>query len=220
MPKKRLAQIRDVRAVFHIVCEGEKSEPNYLEHYIKDHCQSFRAIQLLRIKANDTYQIAHPGKTDPKSLVKAAIEEQSKSPKGDVFWCVYDREAENVVSSTIHKEALDEADKNGINVCLSNVCFEVWLLLHKQDSCAPYGSYRDLAKRSDLKHYFSNYEKGDNRKYEDPDINHARKVAPRMNARTTSGCPRGTPRYKLNPYTDFHRLLDDIDKFFATYLKR
>lgn len=214
MPKKRHAAKRDVRTVFHIVCEGGKTEPNYIDSYIKNYCRSPLQLNAHRIKLNKVFKFSKTGKTDPGSLVNTAIEEKCHSPQGDVFWCVYDRESTNALSEKAHEKARSEADRHGIKIALSNVCFEVWLLLHKQDGCAQYDSYDDLERRSKLKIFYKHYAKGERRSFPEEEIVSARNRAPKMNAKTISNYPDKVPCCRLNPYTDFHLLLDDIDAFF------
>lgn len=213
MPKCRKAKKRRVGSVFHIYCEGEKTEPNYIDYYIKNHCQDFRAFQLTRVKLKEVLQVAKTNKTDPKSLVELAIAEKCKTPIGDVFWCVYDRESEAERSERSHLEAACLASRHGISIALSNVCFEVWLLLHKQDTCAAYGSYDDLARHSRLKTHYPHYEKGERRSYSADEIKRARINALKMNQQTQKNSGT-TAACKLNPYTDFYMLLDSIDDFF------
>lgn len=221
MPKKRHAK-RTLRPVFYIFCEGEKTEPYYLEHYIRKHCVGFRSVQVNRIKLDDIVKIPKTNRTDPNSLVGLAIKQKSKSPtpEKDQYWCAYDREAENIVQESIHLKAFKAASENGVEVAFSNVCFEVWLLLHKQDGCAPYVSCEDLLRRSALMHHFPGYKKGCRREFAGDDIMNARKRAVKMNAQT---CNVKVGEFKdnidlsrlvkLNPYTNFYRLLDAIDVF-------
>ena len=223
MPKKRHVK-RPLRPVFYIFCEGEKTEPYYLDHYIKKHCIGFGSIQLKRIKLDDVVKVPKTNKTDPLSLVKLAIKQQKSSPSknDDSFWCVYDRETENEVPAKKHIEAFDLAASNGVRVAFSNVCFEVWLLLHRQDGCAAYISCDDLIKRSKLRQYYSGYNKGSKNEFSDSDICEARRRVVRMNAKTC-GVPIKNfsevidPRQlvRLNPYTNFYQLLDAVDVFLS-----
>lgn len=221
MPKKRSAK-RLLRPVFYIFCEGEKTEPYYLDHYVKKHCSGYRSIQVKRIKLDEVVKLPKTNRTDPISLVNLAIKQKDMSPglSGDQFWCVYDREAENVVSAEIHVRAFKAAGDRGINIAFSNVCFEVWLLLHKQDGCAAYISCDDLLKRSKLETYFPDYKKGCRREFSASEVFDARRRVLRMNANTCNVPIKKftdvtDPRQlvKLNPYTNFHRLLDAIDDF-------
>lgn len=221
MPKKRTVR-RTLRPVFYIFCEGEKTEPYYLEHYILRHCSGLRSVQINRIKWSDVVKIPKTNRTDPNSLVNLAIKQKSKSPSPDQdqYWCVYDREAENVVHKSIHIKAFKVAAENEIEVAFSNVCFEIWLLLHKQKGCAPYISCNDLVKRSQLLRYFPGYKKGCRREFDGDDIANARKQAVIMNAHTCNVTVKELPDkiepsrlVDLNPYTDFYKLLDAIDMF-------
>ncbi len=221
MPKPRHAK-RFLRPVFYIFCEGEKTEPYYLEHYIREHCAGFRAIRVNRVKLADIIKIPKTEKTDPVSIVCLAIEQKKQSPlpDRDCYWCAFDRESEKEVPAAIPVKALEMAASHGIEVAFSNVCFEVWLLLHKQDGCAAYVSCDDILKRSKLKTYYPGYDKGCRRKFETAEIADARRRAVKMNEGTCSGngldCSeeiRPSQLVKLNPYTNFHRLLDAIDAF-------
>ena len=223
MPKPRYSR-RPLRPVFYIFCEGEKTEPNYLDHYIKKHCPGFRSIQVRRIKLDDVVKIPKTNRTDPVSLVNLAIKQQRMSPSvnEDRFWCAYDREASNVVPAKTHIQAYNLAVSNGVNIAFSNICFEVWLLLHRQEGCAAYISCDDLIKRSKLRQYYPGYDKGSKSEFSDSDICEARRRVVRMNA-NTCGVPvknfsevtNPMLLVKLNPYTNFHRLLDAIDAFLS-----
>jgi len=83
-------------------------------------------------------------------LVKLAIEQKRKSPKGDIFWVVYDRESPPKYSHELHLLAAKNANDNGVEIALSNVCFELWLLLHLDYSTASYGNCDSLKKNSVL----------------------------------------------------------------------
>jgi len=213
MPKSRKAKKRSPYPMFHIYCEGEKTEPNYIEDYIKRHCEGFRLIQVRRIGYDETVKIAKTNKTDPCSLVRMAIREKSVEPRGDEFWCVYDREAENKVPEKIHEDAWKMADQNGVKIALSNVCFEFWLLLHQQYTTAAYCSYDDLFKRSKLTAWYPNYEKGERRAYEDKDIKKAIANAKRLLADAEKS-GRGDFPYRMNPFTNIHELIGAINDFF------
>lgn len=224
MPKPRHAK-RFLRPVFYIFCEGGKTEPYYLDHYIKKHCAGGRTVQVNQPKLTDIVKIPKTNKTDPNSLVGLAIKQKEKSPlpDKDCYWCAFDREAENEVAACIPIKAMEKATANGIKVAFSNVCFEVWLLLHKQAGCAPYGSCDDLLKRSKLTTYYPRYNKGDRREFTASEIADARKRAVKMDAETCTGNGQSVSEdiqpcqlVKLNPYTNFHRLLDAIDAFLAS----
>ncbi len=216
MPKKRVDR-RQVVPVFKVFCEGEKTERNYFDWYVREICRGRHRGRPFRLK--ELWNVCDTkNRTDPNSLVNMAVaaKEKSPCPCKDRFWCVYDRESRTAVLDRVHEKAFTTASQNGIEVAFSNVCFEVWLLLHKQDSCADYASYSDLEKRSKLKKYFPNYKKSELPLLKMSEVKNARKAAPLMNKRTKESMGRDAAhRERLSPYTDVYKLLDSIDAFFS-----
>ena len=108
------------RRWFLIVCEGEKTEPNYFRSFPVD-----PTVIKLDIKGE--------GK-NTKSLVEKAIEfkNDSESDETDRFWCVFDRDKnpKNPNDAQNFNAALNIANNNGIKVAYSNDAFELWYLLH------------------------------------------------------------------------------------------
>lgn len=108
------------RRWFLIVCEGEKTEPNYFRRFPVD----TNVIKL---------DIKGEGK-NTKSLVEKAIElkNDSESDETDRFWCVFDRDKnpKNPNDSQNFNSAITLARNNGIDVAYSNDAFELWYLLH------------------------------------------------------------------------------------------
>ncbi len=221
MPKKNNRDRKILKPRLRIYCEGEKTEPNYLEGYINKKFPGNRLLKVVTIEPTK--------KNTPKQLVGEAIsaKQDKTSPAGDIFWVVYDRESEQKYDKTLHAQAYDQANKNGIKIALFNVCFEVWILLHFQDTVAPYNSYDDLRKRSILQDQckakdMSNYDKGDKNIFNiiKANIGKARERAERMNQRTIESADRDwTKPYQWNPYTNIHELLDVIDEFGKEYIE-
>jgi len=106
------------RKRFFIVCEGEKTEPNYFKKFSVD-----VDIQLSKGEGKDT-----------KSLVEKAIELKNglKSDERDRVWCVFDRDRndQNPHDAQNFKAAITLAKTNGIKLAYSNDAFELWYLLH------------------------------------------------------------------------------------------
>lgn len=214
MPKHRPQSNRRPRNKFYIYCEGEKTEPNYIRSYI----DSLRDGAL-----RDVVKVQPTTKNTPMQLVDVAVSHKrnGSSLPGDVFWVVYDRESVAKYSDELHDRAFDKASANKVNIALSNVCFELWLLLHFLDSSAPYSSYEDLIRRSQFR---SEFKRACGKDYEKNDfdvfgivshgIKSARVNAAKLNSasRSVAGGRRTRPHH-LNPYTDMHLLLDAIDKF-------
>lgn len=108
------------RRWFLIVCEGEKTEPNYFRCFPVD----TKVIKL---------DIKGEGK-NTKSLVAKAIElkNDSEYDESDRFWCVFDRDinGKNSNDAQNFNAAMTLAQNNGIKVAYSNDAFELWYLLH------------------------------------------------------------------------------------------
>lgn len=125
---RRRGPTRETKLRFLIVCEGRVTEPRYflqLRHLLK----SLVDLEVL------------PG-GDPKILVERAVQKRKEADKAahqkhdsylsyDEVWCVCD-----VDEHARLNDALQQALANGIEVALSNPCFELWALLHFQDQTA------------------------------------------------------------------------------------
>lgn len=101
---------RPVRSVFLIVCEGEKTEPNYF--------QSFPVPKSVRE--------VHGVGANTLSLVQEA-ERLNAQGQYDQVWCVFDRDDFPPLN---FNAALRRAAHLGFHVAYSNQAFELWYLLH------------------------------------------------------------------------------------------
>ncbi len=106
----RKTNTRDVKQRFLIVCEGEKTEPNYF--------RSFRVPKLV-VHAKGFGE-------NPSKIVERAIEE-SKRNAYDQVWCVFDRDA---WASADFNSAIAAAQKLKFKIAYSNEAFELWYILH------------------------------------------------------------------------------------------
>lgn len=130
---------------FLIVCEGEVTEPRYLES-LRD---------LLQMSTIDV-RVIHPPFTDALGLVHFAIEERkrfSEAARGhrlgnagfagyDHVWVVFD--ADNAQSHGHLGRATELARTEGVHMAPSTPCFEFWLLVHFRLTTAPLLSSRDV----------------------------------------------------------------------------
>jgi hypothetical protein len=115
-----------------IVSEGEITEIEYIQAIIREERIYKEAIE-----------IDHKC-TDPIGIVKRAKELRSKAAKGDRYdevWCVFDVEAKRDQRSRFGlNDALGivRANTKLQKICcaISNPCFEIWLLWHRQDQTA------------------------------------------------------------------------------------
>ena len=209
MPKQRSNSVKkNIAPILHVFCEGEKTEPNYFNGYIGHSFPGNRRLKIEKAKKNT-----------PLQLVEEALAAKldKNCPDEDVFWVVFDRESEAKYSKELLLEAYQCGNANGINIALSNVCFEVWILLHFQKNTAAFSSYDDLRKNSDLcKTHIKNYDKGDVGIFDVVGdwVAEARARAVEMNKHTiASADPSWRMPYEWNPFCDVYLLLDAMDEF-------
>lgn len=195
-----------------IFCEGDKTEPLYLSSYINEYARDKSKI----------ISIPPTRKNTPVQLVDEAIAKKKSKDSfdGDVFWVVYDRESISKYPRNKHAEAWDKAKKNGINVAISNVCFEFWVLLHFEYTTQSYTSFKNLMSASNLKNHLRsvkilNYDKGSDELYFKikKGIKNARSRAVKVSLHIKSSSATGSQCFDYSPYTGVHLLLDAIDEF-------
>jgi hypothetical protein len=130
---RRRRPFREVKRRILIVCEGEVTERNYFN----DLRHLMRSLVDLDID---------PG-GKPKTLVERAVDLKKTADKDarrakdqnlkyDAVWCVFD-----VDEHLLLAEAQQQARDNGIEVAVSNPCFELWALLHFQEQHAHIGRH-------------------------------------------------------------------------------
>lgn len=114
--KKNVSKPRSLEAFFLIVCEGEKTEPNY-----------FKAFP--RKVNNIVYDIKiDGGGISTIKVVEKAIELREQSTqKFDRVWAVFDKDSFTAKS---FNSAIFKAKANNISCAWSNEAFELWYLLH------------------------------------------------------------------------------------------
>lgn len=122
---RRRAAGRPERKTVLIFCEGEASEPDYLNALKRmPEIRNSTAINL----------VIDPSSGVPLDLVKKAALRKRSDPEIDECWCVFD------VEWPKHHPNLDRAlriaSAEGIGIAVSNPCFELWLILHFQDHSA------------------------------------------------------------------------------------
>ena len=189
---------RETIPTFLIVCEGEKTEPNY-----------FRSFP---ISTRPEITIVGAG-CETIAVVNKAIElmtERAKTRAFDRVWCVFDRDPSRVNNTAQRfNEALRLAKKEDIEVAYSNECFELWYLLHFHfyDTAVPRSDYYkklttllkyDYAKNSD-----DMYAKLEDKQPQA--IKHARKLL-------ASYDPNHQPESD-NPATTVHLLVEELNKY-------
>jgi len=114
LDKRRKENTRTVNIRILIVCEGQKTEPNYFKSKAKD-------------KYSDVIDVDVEGEgRGTVSLVNKTIEIRDKSDKDyDRVWAVFDKD-----SFLDFNDAIKLAEKNDILCAWSNESFELWYCLH------------------------------------------------------------------------------------------
>ncbi len=122
---RRVPGKRDQRRVIRVLTEGAVTEPTFLAQWA-------RRSQNIHIDFGESGMA-------PLSLVERARSHEKANRKRsgrpghdfDEIWCIFDVDEHPHLA-----QALNEARQSGIQVALSNPCFELWLVLHYQDQTA------------------------------------------------------------------------------------
>ncbi len=117
-PRKPKTKIK-----INVFCNAQKAEIYYFVDFGK-YLKSSRAIVTVHSRP----------KTDPKNLIKKAIEYKNKNQPDDEdqIWCVFDIDDfdKGKANQKNIEESIRLANDNEIGLAWSNECFELWVLLH------------------------------------------------------------------------------------------
>lgn len=134
--------------------------------------------------------------SSPSQLIDYAAGERDRAREDfDQVWCVFDVDHFEVAGAVV------EARRKGIEVAVSNPCFELWLILHFGDHSAHAATYRALLPY--LKKHVPGYDKArlDFRDYADG--------LPQAGPRARRLAPTGK-EHEVNPATGVWALTDRI----------
>lgn len=138
--QRRRPPARRSRPLILVVCGAKRTESQYFTG-LRDSLDS-RAVDIV---------ITHHAKA-PGQVVTYARDYAQRSTKDfDEVWCVVD------VDEFELREAEADARRCGIELSVSNPCFEVWLLLHHVDCRAALA--RCAAARDRMKRHVPGYDK-------------------------------------------------------------
>jgi hypothetical protein len=140
---RRRVAIRNPRRTFVIFCEGERTEPEYLN--------ALKLLPPIRdVAAVDLRVQTGNGGSVPRTLVSMAASARRRAmdeeAEVDEVWCVFDVEWPRNHPGL--REAIQEAERNDVRVAISNPCFELWLILHFRAA----GSWLDTQGAVRLRH--------------------------------------------------------------------
>lgn len=191
----RQVGVIEIISRFLIVCEGERTEPNYFKSF--------------RVPTRPDVAIVVQGTGyNTLTLVREAIRlrlERRYDSEDDQVWCVFDRDSFPVAS---FNEAISLAKHEGIKVAYSNEAFELWYLLH-------FNFLKSGISRADYIKRLSNnlgkrYEKNSEDMYDtlasrqDTAIRNAKKLLREYDS------PRPS---EDNPSTTVHLLVEELRRF-------
>lgn len=155
---RRPNPVHDPRSVILIVCEGKKTEPAYFNALCKK----------LRLTTVEVEIVGDACGSAPISVVDDALDRRTKRveashdlvsrPQYDSVWCVFDVESPG--NNPSFAPAVNKATANGLNLAISNPCFEFWILLHFVDTSRPFQNCGEVI--SEIRKHYPNYAKGKN----------------------------------------------------------
>ena len=198
-PLRRTTGIRPPRKTLLVFCEGARTEPEYLEALRREPAVRETASVDIRIDADSA------GFT-PLGLVRRAIAARARAhaedSEIDEVWCVFDVEWPKNHPGLLEAEKL--ADSHGINLAVSNPCFEVWLVLH---FAGQEGWLDNVGARKLRRKYDSRADKG-----LDPDryMPHRQVAADRAARLEQRHSQDGTVFPHDNPSSGMHRLISSV----------
>ncbi len=148
---KRRRGERDLQQRFLIVCEDEKSAPNY-----------FKALRRHFGLSGTSVEVASSGgETQPVQIVQRASElhrlaarRNSGTVPFDQVWCVIDGDY-----GARFGNARARANRDEIKLAISTMCFEYWVLLHFEETGKPNINCDRLVSLLRQRH-LARYEKG------------------------------------------------------------
>jgi hypothetical protein len=186
---RRQVGVREMRQRFLIVCEGERTEPNY-----------FKAFPV----PVDVHIHVHGAADNTVNVVQKAIEQRAYGDY-DQVWCVFDRDS---FPLRHFNAAFSLARKHNIKIAYSNEAFELWYLLH-------FHYYNTGITRKDYCTHLDRllgrkYEKGHRTIYQELEARQADAI---RNAKTLlASYPRMRPAHD-NPSTTVHLLVEELNRF-------
>jgi hypothetical protein len=159
--ERKTASLRRGKAKFSpydivlIVCEGDKTEPNYFAG-LKD---AFRLNNAnVRICGKECG-------SDPLSVVNFAIDTMKQEPMFDRAYCVFDQDNHATYAAALDKvQRARLGEKRAITVIPSIPCFEFWLLLHFTYTSRQFHAHKGVSicgsVEHELRRHLPNYHKG------------------------------------------------------------
>lgn len=192
-----------------IVCEGQKTEPNYFRDLIRWHDVSSVNVQ-----------VSGAGGAAPTSVVQHGIElyeqERRYGEPYDRVYCVFDRDSYHLTSQgQVYQkafQAIQDARPSAVYFAANSIpCFEYWLLLHFVETNRGFAAQGNASVgkmvERELSKYWPSYEKGLKQPYQA-----LKKIRPDGEAAAIRNARRALRQVELtgeeNPSTQVHQLVE------------
>ncbi|GAX37701.1 RloB family protein [Nodularia sp. NIES-3585] len=186
----RKVETRELRPKFLIICEGEKTEPNY-----------FKCFRVRK----DVIDVDVRGfGYNPSKLVEKAKELNTQDEYNQV-WCVFDRDD---CPKEDFNNAIANANQAGFKVAYSNEAFELWYVLHFEflNTGIPRKDY--ITKLNNF--LKKKYKKNSDSIYEDLVDKQATAI---KNAKNLLKIYNPHKPESDNPCTTVHKLVEELNKY-------
>lgn len=141
---------RLVRQRFLLLCEGEVTERGYFEYLRRELRGSLVSIEISK-ERGDPLRLMREAARLRDDASRSSTRNSDVNLRYDSVWCVCD-----VDEHARLDEAVRLAARSGINMAVSNPCFELWPALHF-DNCRKHATATTL--RSILRGKMKGYEK-------------------------------------------------------------
>jgi len=137
-----------------IVCEGGATEPNYFDGFWRRLRIPWSLVHV-EVVGEGAVPLTVVTKADSRRKQRESEAGRGQAVPYDRVWCVVDVESPDPHARLA--DALCKARDLGIDVALSNPCFEYWLLLHFEPTGSYFGSNKSV--RDALRRYITGYRK-------------------------------------------------------------
>lgn len=122
--------------VLSIIAEGYKEEPKYLK-CIRNICEQKGAAQIVIHLINRQYKRKKDsvGRNHPMNRLEDLLEWKTNHlpvegiENRDEYWLICDRDNDSFTAEQ-YDSIVEECEKSGVNLIVSNPAFQIWLLLH------------------------------------------------------------------------------------------
>lgn len=125
----------DVFKTYYLIMEGTNTEPIYFKH-IERKLSELKIHNNIRLVFIDRI-LRDRGSNTPEQLLNFMLEyKKDINDENAVFWLVFDRDSykTHLDPTNSYLEFLKTAKAKDISLLITSPCFEIWLLLHRENA--------------------------------------------------------------------------------------